>query len=91
MRSDSRYFVTNHFSSGAVGLLGITLAHGIILSVMISAFGEISGGHLNPAVTFGVMVAKRISVPLGLQHMGAQLLGGGLAGYIYETFIMEKK
>ena len=35
------------------GLLGIALAHGLTIAVMVSATGGISGGHLNPAVTFG--------------------------------------
>lgn len=74
--------ITNQFSNGAVGLLGIALAHGLILSIMISAFGSISGGHFNPAVTFGVMVARRISVSLGLQYMVAQLVGGVIAGLL---------
>ena len=74
--------ITNQFSNGAVGLLGIAIAHGVILSIMISAFGGISGGHFNPAVTFGVMIAKRISILLGLQYIGAQLAGGVLAGLL---------
>jgi len=74
--------ITNQFSNGAVGLMGIAIAHGVILSVMISAFGGISGGHFNPAVTFGVMVSRRISVTLGLQYMAAQLIGGVLAGLL---------
>src|SRR3972149_1377057 len=74
--------ITNEFSNGAVGLLGIAIAHGVILSVMISAFGGISGGHFNPAVTFGVMLAKRITLSLGLQYMAAQLVGGVLAGLL---------
>jgi len=74
--------ITNQFSNGAVGLLGIAIAHGVILAVMISAFGGISGGHFNPAVTFGVMVSRRISVALGLQYMVAQLIGGVLAGLL---------
>jgi len=74
--------ITNQFSNGAVGLVGIAIAHGVILSVMISAFGGISGGHFNPAVTFGVMVSRRISVSLGLQYMVAQLVGGVLAGLL---------
>ena len=74
--------ITNQFSNGAVGLLGIAIAHGLILAIMISAFGSISGGHFNPAVTFGVMVARRISVSLGLQYMVAQLVGGVAAGLL---------
>jgi aquaporin Z len=74
--------ITNQFSNGAVGLVGIAIAHGVMLSVVISAFGGISGGHFNPAVTFGVMVSRRISVVLGLQYMAAQLIGGVLAGLL---------
>ena len=81
--------ITNQFSNGAVGLVGIALAHGIILSVMISAFGSISGGHFNPAVTFGVMVARRISVSLGLQYMAAQLIGGVLAALLLHVIFPE--
>lgn len=36
-----------------VGPVGFVLAHGCVLAVMISAMGHISGGHFNPAVTFG--------------------------------------
>ncbi len=74
--------ITNQFSNGAVGLVGIAIAHGLILSIMISAFGGISGGHFNPAVTFGVMVAKRISISLGLQYIVVQLIGGVAAGLL---------
>lgn len=74
--------ITNQFSNGAVGLVGIAIAHGVTLAIVISAFGAISGGHFNPAVTFGVMVSRRISVALGLQYMAAQLIGGVLAGLL---------
>jgi MIP family channel proteins len=74
--------ITNQFSNGAVGLVGIAIAHGVILSVVISAFGGISGGHINPAVTFGVMVSGRIPLALGLKYMVAQLIGAVLGGLL---------
>ena len=42
------------------GLLGIALAHGLILAVMVSSLGAVSGAHFNPAVTFGLWIAGKI-------------------------------
>ncbi|MCH8254509.1 MAG: aquaporin, partial [Gemmatimonadetes bacterium] len=39
-------------ASGALGLLGVALAHAMVLSVMVTALMRISGAHFNPAVTF---------------------------------------
>jgi len=73
--------VTNAFTNGAVGLLGIALAHGITLAVMVTATGHISGGHVNPAVTIGFVVTGRMGVGKGLGYIVSQLLGGTLAGF----------
>jgi MIP family channel proteins len=64
------------------GLLGIAVAHGLALAVMISAFGATSGGHLNPAVTFGFLVTGRHSLGASLRYWGAQLAGAVLASYL---------
>ena len=47
-------------SSGGIGLLGIALAHGLAMAIMVSALGHISGGHFNPAISIGFWVTKRI-------------------------------
>src|SRR5215213_2659246 len=66
----------------SAGLVGIALAHGLAIAVMVSAVGHISGGHFNPAITFGFMLTRRISLLLGLAYWVAQLLGGVLAALL---------
>ena len=41
-------------------LTGVALAHGLVIGVMVCAVGHISGGHFNPAVTFGFWITKRL-------------------------------
>jgi MIP family channel proteins len=64
------------------GLLGIALAHGLTIAVMVSATGAISGGHLNPAVTLGVLVGRRMELPKAVAYWIAQLLGAFVAGLL---------
>ncbi len=74
--------VLNAKTGGAVGLIGIALAHGLILSVMISALGGVSGGHFNPAVTVGFLVTKKQDVGTGISYIISQLIGGTVAGLL---------
>src|SRR5438874_12508372 len=71
------------------GLLGVALAHGLVLAVLVSAFGAISGGHFNPAVTFGVWVARRIDGVRAVGYVIAQLAGGVLAGLALRGIFSE--
>src|SRR5229473_4173016 len=64
------------------GLLAVAFAHGLAIAVMVSATGAISGGHLNPAVTFGVWVGGKISLVRGLAYWAAQLLGATAAAFL---------
>lgn len=63
------------------GLLVVALAHGVVLAVLVSALGAVSGGHFNPAVTFGVWIAGQIGGRHALQYVIAQLIGGLLAAW----------
>ena len=56
-------------------LVGIALAHGLVIAVMVSATAGISGGHLNPAVTIGLLAARKIDPMSALQYVIAQCLG----------------
>jgi aquaporin TIP len=64
------------------GLVAIALAHGIALSIAVHNFGGISGAHLNPAVTAGMLVTGRIRPALAALYVVAQLLGATVAAII---------
>ncbi len=64
------------------GLLAVAFAHGLTIAVMVSATGGISGGHLNPAVTFGLLVGGKISFRNSIAYWIAQLAGGIAAAYL---------
>ena len=64
------------------GLVGIALAHGCVLAVMISAMGHISGGHFNPAVTLGALVGDKIKPPMAAYYVVSQLAGAVAAGFL---------
>ncbi|HEY6065231.1 MAG TPA: MIP/aquaporin family protein [Thermoanaerobaculia bacterium] len=68
--------LADRLAGGAGSLVGIALAHGFTVAVMASAFGHISGAHINPAVTVGALVARKISPGDAVVYGIAQLLGG---------------
>ncbi len=74
--------VVNAFPSGSYGILGIAIAHAFVLAIMITATMNISGGHLNPAVTFGLLVARKIDLRTALPYIAAQLAGAVLASLL---------
>ena len=74
--------MTTQLGASGPGLLGVALAHGIILSIGVSATMNVSGGHLNPAVTFAMLFTKRIDAGLAIQYILAQLAGATVAGLL---------
>ncbi|HEY7614057.1 MAG TPA: aquaporin [Gemmatimonadales bacterium] len=70
---------TKYFPDAGYGIIGIAMAHGLVLAVMVTALMGISGGHLNPAVTLGLMAVRRTELRAGLAYIVAQLVGAVLA------------
>lgn len=72
------------FPNVGIGLLGVSLAFGLTVLTMAYAIGHVSGCHLNPAVTLGLVVGKRFPASEMLPYVVAQLIGGVLgAGALY--------
>ena len=72
-----------------MGLLAIATAQGLAYAIMVSAVGHISGGHLNPAVTIGVWVTKRMGTAEALLYWVAQLAGAIAAAYLLTAIIPD--
>ena len=65
-----------------IGLLGVALAFGLTVLTGAYAFGHISGGHFNPAVSFGLWAGGRFSAKDLVPYIVAQVLGAILAAWI---------
>ena len=70
-----------------LGLVGIALAHGLVIGVMASAVGHISGGHFNPAITFGFLLTRRMKPGLAGVYWVAQF-GGAVLGALALTWLL---
>ncbi|MCW6049273.1 aquaporin Z [Lyngbya sp. CCAP 1446/10] len=66
-----------------IGFLGVAIAFGLSLLVMAYTIGPISGCHINPAVSIGLVVAKLIDAVLLPYYIGGQILGGILGGLVF--------
>ena len=74
---------------GGAGLITIALAHGLVIGVMVSAVGHVSGGHFNPAVTIGAWVTRKIGGGDALGYLGAQLAGGVAGAAVLRAVMPE--
>ncbi|HEY0972729.1 MAG TPA: aquaporin [Gemmatimonadales bacterium] len=70
----------------SVGLLIVALAHGLVYGVMVSSLMRISG-HFNPAVTIGLIVARRLEGFMAGIYLAAQVIGAILAAYLLKMVV----
>jgi MIP family channel proteins len=80
----------NYTTEGALGLTGIALAHGLAIAVMVSATAAISGGHLNPAVTLGLLAGGKIDGARALLYIVAQCVGAVLAAVLIGACVQSE-
>src|SRR5437773_7673618 len=71
---------------GGLTLVAVAFSHGLVIAVMVSAVGHISGGHFNPAVTLGFLVTRRLAPTLAIVYWSVQLLGATAAALLLRWF-----
>ena len=76
------FFGVGAIINGQAGLVGVALAHGLTIAVFGSAFGAVSGGHFNPAVTLALLTTGRIKVMNALGYVVSQCLGAVVAAFL---------
>lgn len=81
--------ITNEMSNGAVTHVGIALTFGLIVLAMIYTLGDISGAHLNPAVTIGFWAARRLPRRDVLPYILSQLMGA-IGASVLLAFLFPK-
>jgi aquaporin TIP len=79
--------VNGGFPNSGIGLLGIALAHAVVLSVMVTATMTISGGHLNPAVTIGLLITRRIDFKSAVAYVLTQLAAACVAAFLVKFLL----
>jgi len=78
------------FPDVGIGLLGVSLAFGLTVLTMAYAVGPISGGHFNPAVSFGLALAGRFEWKQFVAYVIAQCVGAVLAGAVLFLIVSGK-
>lgn len=75
--------------SPAFGVVVPALAHGLILVALVYTYGHISGAHLNPAITIGLLVGGKVKIDRAIYYLIAQFLGGIVAGFAVRALIPD--
>jgi len=81
--------VINDVSGGTVTHVGVALTFGLVVMSMIYAIGDVSGAHLNPAVTLGFWYAKRFSGREVVPYLLSQALGAFLASGLMRAMFLS--
>lgn len=83
--------IVNELYNNPLGHLGICLVFGVVVMAMIYSVGNISGTHLNPAVSIGFFFARRIGLQKALLYIVFQLAGAFLAAFLLRVAFPESE
>jgi len=73
--------------AGLSGITAVAFAHGLAIMAFAFAYGSVSGGHMNPAVTVGVLAAGAMSVGEAIGYIVSQLIGGVAGALLLRTVL----
>jgi aquaporin Z len=72
---------------GLPGVVAIAFAHGLTIMAFAFAYGSVSGGHFNPAVTVGVLAAGAMSLSEAAGYIVSQLVGGVVGAFLLRAVL----
>ncbi len=81
--------VVDQAYAGTLGHLGVSLVFGLIVMAMIYSVGNISGAHINPAVTIAFVYARRLKKELMIPYIASQLIGATVAALLLRLLFPE--
>ncbi len=81
--------ISNDLFGGQLGHVGVSIVFGLVVMAMIYSFGNISGAHLNPAVTIGFAIAGRLERAVVLPYVSSQLAGAFAAALLLRIIFPE--
>jgi MIP family channel proteins len=87
--SANQFLRTASNGQAGFGLLGVALAQGLAIGIMVTSIGHVSGGHFNPAVTIGFWVTRKFSIFDALSYWIAQCAGAISAAYLLRKLPFE--
>ena len=76
-------------ANGSDLLPNVALAHGLAFGLLVAGIAGISGGHINPAVTFAMLVTGQITVIRGVMYIVAQLIGACIGALLLRAFVLD--
>ncbi len=83
--------VVNNAADGVIGHAGISAVFGMVVMAMIYSVGNISGAHLNPAVTIGFLFAKRIGIKQAVFYIIFQIIGAVAASLLLKFLFPQSQ
>lgn len=83
--------VANDVSQGAVTHVGISITFGLIVMAMIYSIGDVSGAHINPAVTIAFWIGKRFDGKQVVPYITSQLLGAFAASGLLKLMFLQQQ